>query len=764
MGKGEREEAKKSESQSLPDNRIEISWLRTEYEQLETDSALSDARDLFADIQQQAKLTEEEEAELDIFLRTTIDLDAPVSSFGNFLSQELENPPPVLKKVIEQYNLIPEEERPDFLQIQKIENRKKQVEQELGLILLPEVKRRYNQLILGTDFDAVLKAIDEEQYPYAQLNMSHLTYEWGGVAGVSHEIHSLNDSDDIQSILLTYDHIQSLERTLRPFQKDSAEPTDQNVEVVYTDDYGKQIRRLNDIGYSYGLNKNIVLLFEPDKYAESPDSPKCIEDIRRFSVKTDLAVPSQLVAALTIYTDKQYQRLVEQGITLYEQKASDNEPSPNTLDLLKNIYEKRISLIEKGVKVLDFPRLLQYESIVISNGKLSERVTAYPEIPQIIIKKLTEYYQQHGIDINNPGTEGYSERLTQKAYEYINAYPKVNEFYFLIVRKDDAFKSIWIDLISVAEEEDPFRVLILAQELKEYTERNLPRRDPVANRQNFWHESIRTLAQVPPDINIDERLAKFPEYFDRNKWVGHLTLLLADYMPFFRGISRINIRIDDNADAEKPEWPDEDVLLERAWIARGTLIHEIFEHAVHSMSFEDAKKWIEIIDSIPEDSEAETKWTTSYGHKLSLSDSIGERMRAYKEDFCEAGKLFFLKGHDRYELFQMSKRKFEFILNFIAKHIPEEERQRFRDGVELDLKFTEILLIAQRRLHGASDGTISFTEEQVRSETLQNASSHMKNTKQDYDASTSFTSGTFIDSEEEGHTIDITLPAYIATL
>lgn len=108
-----------------------------------------------------------------------------------------------------------------------------------------------------------------------------------------------------------------------------------------------------------------------------------------------------------------------------------------------------------------------------------------------------------------------------------------------------------------------------------------------------------------------------------------------------------------------------------------TLLHEVFEHVVTKLTIDDLKGWEKASD--------EDGVSISMYEKITLfeqSDASDEiKAFARKEGFCDAGAMFYTNPT---ALKIANPNRYQFMLNFWSKHLPEEKRQEFRNTYEFE--------------------------------------------------------------------------------
>lgn len=112
-----------------------------------------------------------------------------------------------------------------------------------------------------------------------------------------------------------------------------------------------------------------------------------------------------------------------------------------------------------------------------------------------------------------------------------------------------------------------------------------------------------------------------------------------------------------------------------------TTVHEVFEHVVGKLSFDEMVRWEEALTQ--DEQSGHLKTVTAYARSYGASDNIWDQRLGKKEDFCDSGSFFV---NDVYRLYKTAPARFEFMMWFFKKHLPPESRSwfDFQKRYELD--------------------------------------------------------------------------------
>jgi hypothetical protein len=156
-------------------------------------------------------------------------------------------------------------------------------------------------------------------------------------------------------------------------------------------------------------------------------------------------------------------------------------------------------------------------------------------------------------------------------------------------------------------------------------------------------------------VNLSDYALLFPTYFMRG--IGKMKFEMGP-----RQEERVQRIVDNN-------WVMDGHAMEQG--IKEIIVHEVFEHAATKLTLEEMRAWMAAIEADKAAGLAE--FVTPYPQYA--SEMPGE-YRWEKEDFCETGRLFVL---DAFQLLDTAPARFEFMLDYFARHLPPGQDNAIRD-------------------------------------------------------------------------------------
>lgn len=561
----------------------------------------------------------------------------------------------------------------DTEQIANAERRILVLQGEAERLLRQQIPLQYREILMHTDFERLLEHFEDTDI--GSMTVFDIIGGFDSLLTVHQNLQSLEDFD--------YTSLSNMESLLDRFKKNvlliQKAEADSRTETASYDEFMNDIITLRNIHHSYEIANEVEMQWSDRDTRRDFGIPPVVEQAATYKIIEHGDIPIQISEALRSYSAKAKERIDRYGITYYEKKEEVTDPELR--EQFQHAIDLRINLLLKNVPL---PRVLQYPQVLITNNELTRSVSTNVQVAEEILRRLEAFYKENGIDLVTATPEN-SEKTIESCKRFLFDYPAYAEVYMRYVRQSTEFHFVKqkIENIRKGVTTDPAEIILVVQELESLAKSEWSVNDNIPERNLFLERSLYAIRDNTVSIEFDPSVS-----LDTNNPINEdytrliLKYLGAQMFPFVHLINGIHIQVSEQ-ETELPNGITKQEARENYRIDFAEdIVHEIFEAVFMNLTPNDVKRWVEIIDAIPEDATDKTKWTTFYPRML---DARGETILAYKEEFCEAASYLFSNPVNKNILFHQSREKLSFLVMLTTRFMPFELVTKFLERTYEDI-------------------------------------------------------------------------------
>lgn len=383
--------------------------------------------------------------------------------------------------------------------------------------------------------------------------------------------------------------------------------------------------------------------------------------------------------------------LTETQLNLFgDKEIIENTFTNEELDLAaETIFKGTVYTYLLGTTIDDLPAFIRYRSVTpFSHGQIPDYYRKlYPKVIIDFARLIVEAYEKRGIDIKSIPFHEPSITELQETEQYSQNFPEHIAMHIRFSRRAAPdLKSAYAFFIVAKEHPELFTdiqrytIIVNFQNLINAEKNAVPQKSETHRHSVTWIKDRR----ITIGDNAMQIQSTIPDMLPISKIEDFLKeQVLSNGLPTLFGITAIEIiPISDETGTILPPKIVDPIFLEITKTrlfneTRRNLLHEIFEHAVANFDTEDMQAWHQVVQRAQTEP-GDIPYITDYPRMIEIN---GDKLLAYKEDFCETAALFFESQDSLYRLHTVSPLRFAFMMDFVEARLAEKHRPIFRKNI-----------------------------------------------------------------------------------